>query len=112
MTFDLEDIAGLNIESAIDHTYEFNGKPVPRVTAVISKMIEEPGITKWANNLGFKHQKYRDVLNEACNYGSKTHHGIEIFLKENRILQDAPYFSMMAFMASNMKLIWNWLTVL
>jgi hypothetical protein len=42
MTFDLEDLAGLNIESCLDKTYEYNGKPVPRVTAVISKMIEEP----------------------------------------------------------------------
>jgi len=92
---DIDDLEFKLSESVSD--YSFNGNKVPRVTSIISDMIHSDAITIWANNLGFKHQKYRDVLNEACNYGSKTHHGIEIFLKENRILQDAPYFSMMAF---------------
>ena len=41
MTFDLEDIAGLEIEDIIkkESPYEYDGIPVPRVTHIISKMI-------------------------------------------------------------------------
>ena len=97
MTFDLEDVAGLNIESAIDHTYEFNGKPVPRVTAVISKMIEEPGITKWANNLGFQHISHSKLLKELADLGTRTHHGIEVFLNGGMIPPETPQFTMDSF---------------
>lgn len=97
--FSFKDIDDLefSLSESVNSIYEFNGNKVPRVTSIISDMIHSDSITVWANNLGFKHQRYRDVLNEACEYGSKTHRGIEIYLKENRLVESAPYFSMMAF---------------
>ena len=97
-TFDFKDIDDLEFklsESVSD--YIFNGVRVPRVTSIISNMIHEDGLLYWANSLGFKHKTYRNAINEAFEYGSKTHHGIEIFLKENRIPEDAPFFAMKAF---------------
>ena len=57
--------------------YTYNGKNVPRVTEIISKMIHEDAITQWANSLGFKHKSYTKTLNEAAVYGTHAHYGIE-----------------------------------
>lgn len=59
-----------------------NGVPVPRVTEIISSMIHSDTLMYWANNLGFKKQRYRDVLNQAAESGSMAHACIEKFLKE------------------------------
>lgn len=62
--------------------YTHNGVPVPRVTEVLSKMIHRDSLMYWANALGFKGLRYRDVLNSAANLGTKAHHAIEKYLKE------------------------------
>lgn len=96
--FSFKDIDDLEFKlSESVSNYKFNGNIIPRVTSIISNMIHEDSLMYWANGLGFKHQSYKNIINEAFDYGHKTHHGIEIFLKENRIEEDAPYFSMTAF---------------
>lgn len=60
--------------------YEYQGIRVPRVTSVISAMINNESLIKWANNLGFKHINCRDVLNEASDLGTRTHQRIEQIL--------------------------------
>lgn len=95
--FDFEDLAGLQIESLIESPYEFNGHSVPRVTEVISKMIEEPSIAGWANSLGFKHQSYNKTREMYAQIGSATHHAIESYLHGQPIPIDAPQYPMQSF---------------
>lgn len=97
--FDFEDLAGLQIESLIESPYEYNGHPVPRVTEVISKMIEEPSIAGWANSLGFKHQNYRKVREMYAQIGSATHHGIETYLHEKPVPIETPQYPMQSFVS-------------
>lgn len=95
--FDLEDIAGLHIESGFDKQYTYEGKAVPRVTAVISKMIEEKGLIQWANTLGFQHTSYSKMLKELATLGTLTHNAIEIFLNGGEIPDETPQFPMDSF---------------
>ena len=59
-----------------------NGIAVPRVTEILSKMIHKDSLMYWANSLGFKGLRYKDVLNKAADIGTMAHSAIEIFLKE------------------------------
>lgn len=95
--FDLEDIASLHIEDAFKKTYDYNGIAVPRVTAIISKMIEEDGIKQWANSLGFHHQSYTRVLKELAILGTLTHNAISTYIMGNPIPLDAPQYPMDSF---------------
>ena len=70
--------------------YTYNGKNVPRVTEIISKMIHEDAITQWANSLGFKHKSYTKTLNEAAVYGTHAHYGIECYLKKLPVPEETP----------------------
>ena len=94
---DLEDIAGLHMESYFESPYEFNGNTVPRVTEIVGKMIEEPSIAKWANSLGFKHQNYKITMRRYAEFGSLVHHGIEMFLNGKGIPIETPLIPMQAF---------------
>lgn len=62
--------------------YIENGIPVPRVTEILSKMIHRDSLMYWANSLGFKGLKYKDVLNNAARIGTIAHSAIEKYLKE------------------------------
>ena len=59
-----------------------NGLRVPRVTEIISRTIHNDSLMYWANHLGFKGLKYKQVLNEAASFGTLAHESIELFLKE------------------------------
>ena len=96
--FDFKDIDELEFIYKDKNSYEYNGIQVPRVTAVISSMMHSDSLMYWANSLGFKHQKYSEVINEACEYGTNTHKGIELFLKGESIPNETPYHSMNAFL--------------
>ena len=103
--FDLEDLVGLHIESYFESPYEVNGHPVPRVTEVVSKMIEEQSIIQWANSLGFKHQSYRKTLEGLAQIGSLTHHAIDLYLNGNEIPPETPQFPMDSFLLWWMNII-------
>lgn len=62
--------------------YNSDGTKVPRVTEIISKMIHSDGLMYWANSLGLKGLRYREVLNQAANAGTDAHSAIEKFLLE------------------------------
>ena len=66
--------------------YLYNGRPVPRVTEILSAMLHEDYLMEWSNNIGFRHWKYKDVLDKAANIGSFVHKGIEEFLKFGNVL--------------------------
>lgn len=97
--FKFSDIDDLEFEYTDQSVYTYQGKPVPRVTSILSKMIHEDFLMYWSNNLGLKHQHYKTVLNEAAKLGSKAHKGFEIFLKEGTVNEDAPFFPMKAFLS-------------
>ena len=83
MTFDLEDVLGLTIETKYlqnKNVVNEEGKIVPRVTAILAKMIEEPGVAQWANSLGLKHMSYSKELDKICAIGSLVHEQINKFL--------------------------------
>lgn len=68
--------------------YNDEGVRVPRVTEVISRMLHSDSLMYWANNLGLKGLRYRDVLNQAANAGTAAHHAIELFLKDKVHAED------------------------
>lgn len=63
--------------------YMHKGIKVPRVTSILDKTINKPGLVEWANGLGFKHLGYHKVLNEAATIGTETHNYIENYLKND-----------------------------
>ena len=77
---ELTEVKDLSI--SCDNKYTYNGSKVPRVTQIIHKMTPNEALIRWANSLGFKHQHYTTVLNEAATYGTNTHSAIEHILKE------------------------------
>lgn len=72
-----------NSEYFKESKYQFNGKPVPRVTEILSTTIHEDYLMKWANFLGFKHLDYEKELNKAAHEGTKAHNYIEEFFTRN-----------------------------
>lgn len=71
-----------NVTSKNSTYYNENGERVPRVTEILSKMIHNDGLMYWANSLGFKGLRYKEVLNNAANMGTIAHNAIEKYLKE------------------------------
>lgn len=70
------------IEIQSKSKYEYIGKRVPRVTEILSAMLHEDFLMKWANNLGFKHISYRAFMNDAADRGTYSHLAIEKYLKQ------------------------------
>lgn len=71
-----------SISNSINSHYTYNNIPVPRVTEILSKMIHKDTLMYWANSLGFKGLRYKEVLNKAANIGTEAHAAIEFFLKD------------------------------
>ena len=63
--------------------YNQEGIKVPRVTEVLSRTIHSDGLMYWANSIGLKGEKYRNVLNNAAKVGTAAHSAIEKYLFEN-----------------------------
>jgi len=61
--------------------YVYNNHYVPRVTSILSDMLNEPYLLKWSNSLGFKHKGYVATLEEAAQKGSYTHDSIENYIQ-------------------------------
>lgn len=100
MTFDLEDVLALTIESKYfnNSIYNVEDKIVPRVTSVLAKMIEEPGVAQWANSLGFRHLSYRKELDKICAIGSLVHDQINKFLSGENINDSLATCGFLSFM--------------
>lgn len=63
-----------------DPKYFYNGNPVPRVTAILSAMLNKDYLLKWANSLGWRrksHEKERDL---AAEIGTYVHNAIEQYM--------------------------------
>jgi hypothetical protein len=63
-----------------DHTiYRYNGKEVPSATTIL-KILNKPGLVKWANSLGYRRINVDDALDEAADFGTLIHAWIHRFL--------------------------------
>ena len=58
------------------------GITVPRVTEILSRMIHKDTLMYWANSLGFKGMRYKQVLNDAAAMGTAAHEAIEKYLRD------------------------------
>lgn len=95
---DLETLGSTIIEDKNKNSsYYFGDKRVPRVTEIISKMIEEKSIILWANNLGFEGRDYNKVLDYYADLGTRTHNGIECFLRGEEVPDNTPYYPYTSF---------------
>jgi hypothetical protein len=61
--------------------YFYNGVAVPRVTQILSDMLHEEYLMKWANAIGFRYKKYETERERAAFIGSGVHNAIENYIK-------------------------------
>lgn len=95
---DLEELGSSYIDDQNKNSsYYYENKRVPRVTEIITKMIEEKSIILWANSLGFEGRDYIKVLDYYADLGTRTHNGIECFLRGEEIPQETPYYPYTSF---------------
>lgn len=76
----------MNIKDKFDTIYNYEGRPVPRVTNILSSMLHEEYLMGWANYIGLKGEKYRETLNLAANKGTYTHNAIEKYIQDGKEL--------------------------
>lgn len=64
-----------------NHTTYINkyGDEVPSVTTIL-KILNKPSLVRWANYLGFNHQKVDDVVNDYADRGTLIHELISAYL--------------------------------
>lgn len=53
--------------------YQYNGKPVARVTTILEETTNNPGLVIWANRLGFKHINSTSASKMFTDIGSEVH---------------------------------------
>lgn len=98
--FNLEDVLDLDIDSKYfkePNAVDVNGRMIPRVTAILGRMIEEPNVAQWANSLGYKHMSYSKERDRICAIGTQVHEQINTFLKGNEINEYMMTFGFRAF---------------
>lgn len=62
----------------LDSPYSYKGYKVPRVTSVLSDMLNEEYLITWANNVGlFQRKKHTFYRNKATTIGSAVHNAIQ-----------------------------------
>ena len=61
--------------------YYHDGNEVPSCTTIV-KLLDKPGLVAWANSLGFKRLKFKDVLNERAEYGTYCHKLFELYFND------------------------------
>lgn len=84
------------IEASTDR-YIYDDRRVPRVTEILSAMLHEEYLMRWANSLGFKHKSYRSTLAEAADKGTYSHDAVEKYILEGSI----PDYNKLPFMAKD-----------
>ena len=66
----------------LTNRYQYQGMNVPRVTEILSTMIHEEYLMKWANNIGlYQRKKYQDERDKAAAKGTYVHDAIEDFIQ-------------------------------
>ena len=92
-----------------ESSYEYNGSTVPRVTAIISKMIHSDSLMYWANSLGFRHKSYKETLQYAADLGTECHNAIDTFF-DNNYVETNDISSMKSRAYESFKLWWDEIT--
>lgn len=73
--------------------YSIAGVPIPSATQILGKCIAEQYIINWANYLGFKRQKYKDVIGLAATIGTDAHNSVEVYLRDGVECSNIGYLS-------------------
>jgi len=63
--------------------YIIGDRQVPRVTEVLSMMLNDEWIANWANGLGWKRVSYKAFMQEAADKGTYAHLAVERYLNSN-----------------------------
>lgn len=109
MEMNLEDIFSLNhIEDKYKEkywtVYNYQGKPIPRVSQILTDGIYKPFLTTWAAKVGEK--KMKETRDTALLIGSRVHEMIEYYLKTNKV-KDVSYKTAPMYMKSIQKAFHN-----
>lgn len=72
------------IEAKSDR-YSYNGVFVPRVNDILSSMLSEDYLMRWANSLGFKRLSYKKTLEDYANIGTQVHEIIEAYIRDRSV---------------------------
>lgn len=102
-------ISLLDNSTVIDTTnssYKYDNITVPRVTAILSKMIHSDSLMYWANSLGFRHKSYKQTLQHAADLGTECHNAIDNFF-ENNYTETNDISSMMSRAYESFKMWWT-----
>lgn len=76
-------LKNVNYENIDSGVYMHNGHYIPRVTHILSEMLHEEYLMKWANNLGlYKRCNYIKERDRAAFIGSVSHENIEKYIKQ------------------------------
>lgn len=79
--------------------YESGIGYVPRVTNIVNYYTDQEALTAWRSRM-FKRGVDPDIIVEqASDFGSKTHKGIEMFLKNEPIPKDTPLYPFQSFLS-------------
>ena len=78
--------------------YIYENKQVPRVTEILSMMLNDDWIANWANGLGWKRISYKAFMQEAADKGTYAHLAVERFLNRKD-----PDIENMGIMINNIK---------
>jgi hypothetical protein len=61
--------------------YTYKGKEVPSVTTIL-QIINKPSLVYWSNWLGYQGLKYKEVLNDKADIGTRVHAAVEADIKK------------------------------
>lgn len=93
-----------------DSVYQYGDRYIPRVTSILSDMLHEEYLMKWANYMGrIKHQDHTKYTERAATIGTIVHSIIENYLKgidvfdsyindiDDRFIRDSCYSAFLSF---------------
>lgn len=82
-----------------DSPYECKDRKVPRVTKVVNYFTDQEALDSWKIAMFKKGINPDEVVKRAADFGSKTHKGIEMFLKNEPIPEDTPLYPFQSFLS-------------
>lgn len=85
----IDELNKVNMEGLLSEgTYYYGDYPVPRVTEILSSMLHEEYLMKWANNIGlYQRKRYTDERDRAAFIGTNAHNNIEYYV-QNKVFKE------------------------
>ena len=79
--------------------YQNNDKFVPRVTSIVDCYRDNEALRKWQRRMYQIGKDPEEFRKAAADLGSKTHKGIEMFLKNQPVPEDTPLYPFQSFLS-------------